>query len=43
MANALEELIADQEKTGAMCQKAREKVEHFDWEQVKEEWNKVLR
>ncbi|WP_081211285.1 glycosyltransferase family 4 protein [Salegentibacter sediminis] len=42
MAVALEELIADQDRTAIMCHKAREKVEAFDWEIVKQEWNKVL-
>ncbi|MGY5850371.1 glycosyltransferase family 4 protein [Salegentibacter sp. F14] len=42
MAGTLENLIADQEKTANMCLKARKKVENFDWEKVKDQWNRVL-
>lgn len=38
----LEELLNDQEKTKGMAVAAREKVEAFDWEVVKHQWNEVL-
>ncbi len=42
MANAIIELIENPEKTAAICSEARQKVENFDWQQVREEWNRVL-
>lgn len=42
MAEAIEELIENPEKTAEMCRKARKKVEEFDWEVVKTEWVEVL-
>lgn len=42
MTQALEELLENQEKTNAIALAARRKVEEFDWEKVKEQWNEVL-
>lgn len=42
MATKIMELIEDPEKAGAICEHAREKVELFDWNLVKEQWNRVL-
>ncbi len=42
MTNAIEKAIQNPEKTTEICDKAREKVEKFDWEMVKNDWNQVL-
>lgn len=42
MIHALEGLIENQEKSKAIAAAARKKVEEFDWEKVKDQWNKVL-
>lgn len=42
MADNISRLIEQPEEAFELCKNAREKVEKFDWEQVKEEWNKVL-
>ncbi|MDT0645299.1 glycosyltransferase family 4 protein [Zunongwangia sp. F260] len=43
MAAAISELIEDPKKTMEICKEARKKVEKFDWEVVKEDWNQVLK
>ena len=43
MVNAICLLFEDENKTEAMIEKAREKVEGFDWERVKGNWDAVLR
>ncbi|MUP44148.1 glycosyltransferase [Gramella sp. BOM4] len=42
MANAISQLIEHPEKAREICMNARKKVESFDWDLVKEQWNKVL-
>ncbi len=42
MAQEIKELIENPEKAQKICENAREKVEYFDWQLVKEQWNKVL-
>lgn len=42
MVLAVSSLIEDQEGTAKMALFAREKVENFDWEKVKTQWNEVL-
>ena len=41
--NAITELISNSDKTKALSNNARIKVESFDWEVVKGLWNEVLR
>ncbi|MCH4821562.1 glycosyltransferase family 4 protein [Gramella lutea] len=43
MANAIINIIENPGQGTEICQNARKKVELFDWEVVKDEWNKVLR
>ncbi|MDT0676780.1 glycosyltransferase family 4 protein [Autumnicola musiva] len=43
MAGAIAECIEDPAKTAEICSAARKKVEKFDWELVKTEWNHVLK
>lgn len=42
MAEAVTELLKDQERAVKIAQNARAKVEQFDWELVKEKWNRLL-
>ncbi|RKE97969.1 glycosyltransferase family 4 protein [Ichthyenterobacterium magnum] len=42
MSKAIEELFSDQKKCNSMVEKARLKVEKFDWNYIKSEWLKVL-
>ena len=42
MIHALKELLMDQEKTRKIALAARKKVEEFDWDIVKDQWNEVL-
>ncbi len=42
MADAVEDLFEDVAKTERMVDRAREKVEGFDWGKVKERWDAVL-
>ena len=42
MYEAIDHLIENPLETVAMTLKAREKVTEFDWEIVKEEWNRLL-
>ncbi|WP_373056891.1 glycosyltransferase family 4 protein [Zunongwangia sp. H14] len=42
MAGEISKLIEAPKETAEMTKKARAKVENFDWEKVKPEWNRVL-
>ena len=42
MVNGIIEIIENPEKGMQICKNARDKVELFDWELVKEQWNRVL-
>lgn len=42
MARAVISLIKDPEHSKEICKNARDKVEQFDWELVKEKWNRLL-
>lgn len=42
MAAAISRIIEDREYGQALCKNARIKVDGFDWEAVKEQWNNVL-
>ena len=42
MVNGIIEIIENPEKGKQICKNARDKVELFDWELVKEQWNRVL-
>ncbi len=42
MANEIISMIENPEKTSVLCEHARQKVEYFDWELVKEKWNRLL-
>uniref|UniRef100_UPI00404B5D9B glycosyltransferase family 4 protein n=1 Tax=Flavobacterium sp. TaxID=239 RepID=UPI00404B5D9B len=43
MANAILELVADNEKAILISKNARTFVEQMDWEEVKQKWNSLLR
>ncbi|PTX44054.1 glycosyltransferase involved in cell wall biosynthesis [Christiangramia gaetbulicola] len=42
MANEIIKIIEDPEKGEKICLNARDKVDQFDWDLVKEQWNRVL-
>ncbi|MGA9325755.1 MAG: glycosyltransferase family 4 protein [Salegentibacter sp.] len=42
MANAISGLVENPHRTAKICLAARQKVEGFDWQLVREEWNRVL-
>ncbi|APG60090.1 glycosyltransferase family 4 protein [Christiangramia salexigens] len=42
MVNAIRELLVDQNKAREMARHGHQKVELFDWDLVKEKWNRIL-
>jgi len=42
MVNEITEIIENPEKGRLLCLNARQKVETFDWEAIKDDWNSVL-
>ena len=42
MVRAIDELCKDKELVSSIVKNARSKVEHFDWQYVKQQWHKIL-
>jgi len=43
MVNEIAEIIENPEKGRLLCLNARKKVESFDWEAIKDDWNSILK